>query len=93
MKQAGCISRILVIVLLTPLHSLKSTAAVPNAATAAAQHTTLTIADADRRKAAACARTVLEAERTVLAAATRDLRTYVVCPGVLYGEIFCFVLL
>ena len=50
---------------------------------------TLSSADADRRKAAACARTVLEAERIVLAAASKTLKTYVVCPGVLYGECSC----
>ena len=48
--------------------------------------TTLSSADADRRKAAACARAVLEAERIILAAASKSLKTYVVCPGVLYGE-------
>lgn len=46
---------------------------------------TLSSADANRRKAAACARTVLEAERIILAAASKTLKTYVVCPGVLYG--------
>lgn len=50
----------------------------------------LSSAHADRRKPAACARAILEAERTILAAATTDLRTYIVCPGILYGEAsFC----
>ena len=50
---------------------------------------TLSSADASRRTAAACARTVLEAERFILAAASKTLKTYVVCPGVLYGEFMC----
>lgn len=49
----------------------------------------LSSADADRRKAAACARTVLEAERVIFAANSKSLKTYVVCPGVLYGEYSC----
>ena len=51
--------------------------------------TTISSTDADRRKASACARTVLEAERIILAAASKTLKTYVVCPGVLYGEYSC----
>lgn len=47
----------------------------------------LTSTDAACRKAAACARSVLEAERTILAAASKTLRTYVICPGILYGEL------
>lgn len=49
----------------------------------------LSSADVDRRKAAACARTVLEAERVILAANSKSLKTYVICPGVLYGEYSC----
>lgn len=60
-------------------------AAMQNAAEKALS-TTLSSADAERRKAAACARAVLEAERIILAAASKSLKTYVVCPGVLYGE-------
>lgn len=58
----------------------------PETASAALQLLSLTGADADRRRAAACARSVLEAERTILAAATKTFKTYVICPGVLYGE-------
>ena len=50
------------------------------------QSVTLSSEHADSRRPAACARAVLEAERTILAAANTDLKTYVVCPGVLYGE-------
>ena len=46
----------------------------------------LTSADADRRMATATARAVLEAELTILAANTRHFKTYVVCPGLLYGK-------
>ena len=46
----------------------------------------LTAADSVRRRAATCGRSVLEAERAILAAASRTLRTYVICPGVLYGQ-------
>ena len=46
----------------------------------------LTSADADRRMASATARAVLEAERTILTANTRHFKTYVVCPGLLYGK-------
>lgn len=50
---------------------------------------TLSSTDVHRRKAAACARTVLEAERVILAANSKSLKTYVICPGVLYGEYSC----
>lgn len=46
----------------------------------------LSNAHANSRRPAACARAVLEAERTILAAANTNLKTYVVCPGILYGE-------
>lgn len=46
----------------------------------------LSSAHADSRRPAACARAVLEAERAILAAANTNLKTYVVCPGILYGE-------
>ena len=60
-----------------------------SAAPEAAPAVQLTAADADRRKAAACTRSVLQAERTILAAASKDLKTYVVCPGILFGEALC----
>ena len=66
-------------------HTDAALTAVQDAA-AGSQSVKLSAADADRRKAAACARAVLEAERTILAAASKDLKTYIVCPGVLYGE-------
>ncbi|KAL3158250.1 hypothetical protein ABBQ38_010502 [Trebouxia sp. C0009 RCD-2024] len=46
----------------------------------------LSNAHANSRRPAACARAVLEAERTILAAANTNLKTYVVCPGILYGN-------
>ena len=57
------------------------------AETVSATHSmiSLTAADSDRRKPAACARSVLEAERIILAAANKYLKTYVICPGILYG--------
>ncbi len=62
-------------------------AAMSGTADAAQPTVSLTSTDAACRKAAACARTVLEAERTILAAASKTQRTYVICPGVLYGEL------
>jgi len=62
-------------------------AAMSGTADAAQPTVSLTSTDAACRKAAACARTVLEAERTILAAASKTLRTYVICPGILYGEL------
>ena len=61
-------------------------ATISGTADAAQSTVSLTSADAACRKSAACARTVLEAERTILAAASKTLRTYVICPGILYGE-------
>ncbi len=62
-------------------------AAISGTADAAQSTVSLTYSDAACRKAAACARTVLEAERTILAAASKSFRTYVICPGILYGEL------
>ncbi len=62
-------------------------AAISGTADAAQSTVSLTSTDAACRKAAACARSVLEAERTILAAASKTLRTYVICPGILYGEL------
>ncbi len=62
-------------------------AAMSGTADAAQSTVSLTSTDAACRKAAACARSVLEAERTILAAASKTLRTYVICPGILYGEL------
>ena len=45
----------------------------------------LTSADADKRMATASSRGVLEAERTILAATSHHFKTYVICPGLLYG--------
>ncbi|DBA71290.1 TPA: Adenylate kinase 7 [Trebouxia sp. C0005] len=61
-------------------------ATISGTADAAQSTVSLTSADAACRKSAACARTVLEAERTILAAASKTLRTYVICPGILYGN-------
>ena len=47
----------------------------------------LTSADADRRRASASVRHILQAERTILAAGNKVLKTYVICPGILYGEL------
>ena len=46
----------------------------------------LSSANADVRRAAACARNILQAERTILAASNKLLKTYVICPGLLYGK-------
>lgn len=62
-------------------------AAISGTADAAQSTNSLTSTNAACRKAAACARSVLEAERTILAAASKTLRTYVICPGILYGEL------
>ena len=62
-------------------------AAISGTADAAQSTVSLTSTNAACRKAAACARSVLEAERTILAAASKTLRTYVICPGILYGEL------
>lgn len=79
-----------------PSQEVTDTSEHTDAALTAIQHAaedvsmaTLSSADVDRRKAAACARTVLEAERVILAANSKSLKTYVVCPGVLYGEFSC----
>ncbi|DBA87705.1 hypothetical protein WJX77_003659 [Trebouxia sp. C0004] len=61
-------------------------AAMSGTVDAAQSTSSLAFTDAACRKAAACARTVLEAERTILAAASKTLRTYVICPGILYGN-------
>ena len=58
----------------------------PEAASPPQRWLSLTAANADRRKPAASARTILEAERTILAAANKLLKTYVICPGILYGR-------
>ena len=70
-------------------HSITADAAEPSAdeeeVIAPEPPVDLTAADADKRMATASSRGVLEAERTILAATSDHFKTYVVCPGLLYG--------